>query len=111
MCQPAKKQASKGIIKHAAIENVRIDNERMSERLENDVENLPIETFNKVLEAIQKKSGNKYDFVVKGGASLKEALFHLYKSIWKTEMIPQHWKNQWSFNRAKPKQQQDSQMT
>ena len=57
---------------------------RMEETLEDDVEFTP-ELFNKSLNMLRKKSGGKYDFIIKSGQSLKSALFNLFKVIWEKE--------------------------
>ena len=63
----------------------------MEEEITNDLEELPIESFMKTLEIIQKKPGNKYQFVTGSGESLKTALLKLFQIIWKTEKIPVSW--------------------
>ena len=68
-----------------------IHSERMLELVEDDMEELPVTTFNKVYNDVCRKSGNKYDFLVKAGNGLKEVLFVLMKSVWKTEKIPVKW--------------------
>ena len=64
---------------------------RMEEEITNDIDELPIESFMKTLEIIQKKPGNKYQFVTGSGESLKAALLKLFQIIWKTEKIPVSW--------------------
>ena len=65
----------------------------MEELIPNDIEELPVESFYKTLETIKKKPGNKYDFIVKSGESLKAALLNLFQLIWRTEDIPTLWQN------------------
>ena len=64
---------------------------RMAEEVHDDIEELPIESFMKTLEVLQKRPDNKYDFITKSGSSLKAALFKLFQIIWKTEQIPEAW--------------------
>ena len=44
---------------------------RMSESIENDLEELTPEMFDKTLNMISRKPGEKYNFILKGGKSLK----------------------------------------
>ena len=63
----------------------------MSEVIEDDMEELPIEVFQKTFENISRKHGNKYKFIINAGYSLKLALFHLFQVVWRTEKIPNSW--------------------
>ena len=63
----------------------------MEEEIPGDIDELPDEIFYKSLEVIKKKTGNKYDFVTKGGNSMILAMLTLFKAVWKTEIIPQQW--------------------
>ena len=63
----------------------------MQEVIPDDVDELPDDLFNKVLESLAKKPGEKYQFIVKSGYSLKMALLNLFKIMWKTEEIPDSW--------------------
>ena len=65
--------------------------ERMEENLEDDIEELPVDSFWKTLEVIQKKPGKKYQFITSSGNSLKAALLNLFQMVWKTEIIPKSW--------------------
>ena len=47
--------------------------------------------FDKVFNQMKRKPGGKYDFLTKGGHSLKMALYNLYKTVWKSEEIPESW--------------------
>ena len=38
------------------------------------------------------KKHNKYDFIIKSGISLKEALYKLYDMVWGSERIPSVWR-------------------
>ena len=42
-------------------------------------------------ERLSKKQGNKFNFIMKAGCSLQPVLFHLCKTVWETEQIPQAW--------------------
>ena len=65
--------------------------ERMSEAIEDDIEELPLEVFQKTFENMAKKHGNKYRFIINAGYSLKLALFHLFRCVWKSEKVPKSW--------------------
>ena len=64
---------------------------RMTERVENDVEELTVEMFNKAMKTVWQKKGEKYDFIIKGGYDLKNAIFSLFKKVWNEETIPRRW--------------------
>ena len=64
---------------------------RMTERVENDVEELTVEMFNKAMKTVWQKKGEKYDFLIKGGYDLKNAIFSLFKKVWNEETIPRRW--------------------
>ena len=68
-----------------------IHNERMAELVDDDLEELPVETFAKIYNDVCKKSGSKYNLITKAGNSLKEALFTLMRQVWKSEKIPVKW--------------------
>ena len=57
----------------------------MAEKIEENIEELSIDKFNKTYEILTKKLGSKYDFIVKGGPSMKAALFKLCQVVWRTE--------------------------
>ena len=63
------------------------------ESKKNDLEELPEETFWKILHKIEQKPGNKYQFITKGGNSLRLALLNLFKIIWKSEKVPISWQD------------------
>ena len=67
-------------------------NRRMEEYNKEDEFDLTREMFSGALERIKKKNANKYAFILKGGQSLTEALFHLFKHVWSSETIPDGWK-------------------
>ena len=49
---------------------------------------LTAEMFNNALVRLNKKHPGKYLFLLRGGQSLKEALFVLMQSVWTSETIP-----------------------
>ena len=63
----------------------------MSERVEADLEVLPMELFHKTLDSLSHKPGKKYRFITDAGTSLKSALFNLFSRIWECEQIPESW--------------------
>ena len=63
----------------------------MIERIENDHEVLTLEMFNKSLNILWTKKGNKYDFLMRAGHDYKEALFSLFQKVWYEEQIPTGW--------------------
>ena len=63
----------------------------MKELVPNDLEDLPVELFDKALKRVSSKPGEKYKFIVRGGYSLKNALFVLFSTVWKNESIPDSW--------------------
>ena len=64
---------------------------RMKEHVENDLDELTLEMFNKSLIELMSKNGKKYEFITKGGNDLKHALFSLFKQVWRQENIPTRW--------------------
>ena len=59
----------------------------MEETLEDDTE-FSEEIFTKTFKILKQKSGNKYDFIIKGGHSLHRALYKLYETVWNKEEKP-----------------------
>ena len=68
-----------------------IHNARMNEVVEDDIEELPLDVFTKVLSMLKSKYNDKYEFITKAGNSLVLALFNLFSIIWRTEKIPENW--------------------
>ena len=56
---------------------------------DNNLDELTEERFNDTYNIFAKRTGNKYNFIMKGGQSLKAALFNLCKVVWRTEKQPQ----------------------
>ena len=65
---------------------------RMEEKVDNDIE-FSEHLFQKSLKILSKKCGNKYNFIIKSGPSLKSALFKLFKVVWEKEKKPDLWRN------------------
>ena len=65
--------------------------ERMLERIDNDLEELTYEQFQESLQIVAKKHKNKYSFILKAGNSLLNAIFALFQLVWKSETIPDSW--------------------
>ena len=63
----------------------------MTEVVDDDIEELSLETFHKTMELMEKKHGKKCEFILKAGQSLKGALLNLYKIVWRTEVLPKEW--------------------
>ena len=68
---------------------VQIHEERMKEILDRDLE-LSKDMFESSLKAVKSKH-KKYEFLIKGGNSLKEALYKLYEKVWISENLPSIW--------------------
>ena len=62
---------------------------RMNESIENDMEELNHSQFEDALKTVAKKHKDKYQFILKAGKSLLDALFRLYQLVWKSENIPE----------------------
>ena len=67
-----------------------IHDTEMRELIENDVE-FSEELFEKSLSEL-KKNKQKYEFILKGGKSLKAILFSLFSLIWSSEVKPDQWR-------------------
>ena len=68
-----------------------VHKERMKEIIDEEIE-FNRKFFDECLEVIKKKRNNKYDFLIKSGNALKEALFCLFKYVWNTEDKPEQWR-------------------
>ena len=66
--------------------------DHMAENVENDIDELPVSIFEKAMNQIAKKHSDKYQFILQGGKSMKDAIFKLMKLVWRTEIIPKGWK-------------------
>ena len=65
---------------------------RMTEHVEEDIEDIDFDAYESVLVKIKKKSKNKYDFITKAGKAFHYALFNLFRTIWSSEMVPEGWR-------------------
>ena len=65
---------------------------RMEEEVDNDIE-FSKEIFQKSIDMLKKKTGHKYDFILKSGESYRQALFQLFNVIWNKERKPDVWRN------------------
>ena len=65
---------------------------RMLERDPEHETAFEVNTFLKSIVDLQKKKGDKYAEITKGGDSLKAALFKLYKTVWDSEKLPEGWR-------------------
>ena len=57
----------------------RLHEKRMIEVVKDDTAGMNIDIFNKSLKELWRSKRSKYEFILRGGYSLKNALFHLYK--------------------------------
>ena len=62
------------------------------EGLDDDIEELPFESFIDTLKKLRKKPGGKYQFLTSVRAVLRMKLYKLFQEIWKTEKIPSLWR-------------------
>ena len=67
--------------------------ERLNENIEDDLEELPLATFHKTFDLLSKKPGGKYRFITEAGYSLKKALMKLFQVVWRTESLPEAWRD------------------
>ena len=63
----------------------------MKEKVENDIDEISPELFNKALDIVNKKPGCKYQDIRNGGSSYKMALWNLCRTVWESEKIPAKW--------------------
>ena len=64
---------------------------RMTEKQENESE-LTEEMFKNAIEDLKKSKPEKYKFIINTGKDFRNALFQLFKVIWKEETKPDQWK-------------------
>ena len=62
----------------------------MKEVVEEDT-TLTRDFFDKSIVELKKKS-SKYDFITKAGKAFKDALFQIFRYIWKEEVKPYEWR-------------------
>ena len=58
-----------------------IHKERMNEMVPDDIDEMPLEAFNKAFDHIRSKPGRKYEFFKNAGSSLKLAISNLFRII------------------------------
>ena len=59
---------------------------------EADEPELSKKMLDEALEIVKKKNAKKYEFFLKGGNALLDALFKLFKVVWNEEKIPKQWR-------------------
>ena len=64
---------------------------RMEEDISDDIDELTIDRFKKTYETLKKRKGTKYQFIMKGGAAMKAALYKLCQTVWVSEKLPESW--------------------
>ena len=65
----------------------------MKEKVPNDdAEDLTEEDFGNMMKKLSNKSKDKYQYLLKAGASFKIAIFKLFQQVWKTETKPNKFK-------------------
>ena len=77
--------------KEAVRRKEKLHEERMVENIENDCEELSFEMFSSALKKVSNKHKSRYQFILNAGKSLINALFFLYSTVWKKEVIPDTW--------------------
>ena len=66
--------------------------QRMTEHVDNDMDELNYVQFTEALTTVAKKHSDKYKFLLKAGQSLLDALFRLFQLVWRHEEIPEKWR-------------------
>ena len=67
--------------------------ERMKEAIHNEEhECISMEDFSKAIEKISEKHKDKYQLILEGGDTLKNAIYNLFKLVWKEEKNLSGWK-------------------
>ena len=84
------REPSKGYEDDVMIKNI-LHRKRMVEEIENDVSTLTYTMFEDTLISLTREKKNKYKFILKAGWSFKNALFHLFKTVWEGEILPEGW--------------------
>ena len=63
---------------------------RMDDSINNEEDDiLTEELFENILNDLKKKKSEKYKFILKSGQGYKNALFNIFKSVWKLVKKPQ----------------------
>ena len=63
----------------------------MAERLDDNIEELSYEMFLNAMKKVSLKHKDKYQYILRAGNSLLNAIFSLYSLVWKKEDIPESW--------------------
>ena len=80
------REPSKGFEDHIKIKRL-LHKKRMEENVDDDIEELSWKVFVATLEDLAKHKKEKYKFILRGGMALKEAIFHLFKVVWREECL------------------------
>ena len=83
-------EPNKGFEDDIAIKNL-LHQERMREDSKEVDDIMTLGMFNKSLEEVWRDKKEKYQFIARGGHSLKNAIFHLFQTVWRHEEIPEGW--------------------
>ena len=70
-----------------------LHDERMKEIVPNDLNEMTEDQFNEALKVVASKHPDKYKYILRGGSSLKNAIFQLFSVVWRKESIPDSWYN------------------
>ena len=62
---------------------------RMMEKVDDDLDSITEQMFEETFQALKKKPGNKYDFIMNGGPALKSALMSVCQYVWRYEKLPE----------------------
>ena len=49
--------------------------------------------FDEALKCVKDKNAKKYASILKAGNALMDDLFHLFKSVWNKQTIPEKWED------------------
>ena len=61
--------------------------------IKEDDDILTVDLFDSILLDLKKKKSEKYKFILKSGQGCKNALFNIFKAVWKQVKKPQQWRN------------------
>ena len=64
---------------------------RMMEKVDDDLDSITEQMFEETFQALKKKPGNKYEFIMNGGPAIKSALMSVCQSVWRYEKLPESW--------------------
>ena len=63
----------------------------MEREIDNDADVLTLSQFHAALRTVAKKHSEKYNFLLKSGNALLNAVFRLFSLVWSSETIPDSW--------------------